>query len=107
MVTIRRGNHVVTVTKGAFKQIYRQLGYTLDEPQDVPQRPEVSPGVVTHNEDENVPEDNLTSTDDDLAEKPLGQMNLDELRRYADSLGLRYGSATSRKELRNLIREYI
>lgn len=78
MVTISNGSgRELRVTRGAFDSIYRQIGYTIID------------GGTGHTAP--APHDAPKVGDDyqeDLKEKPIGEMTVQELRDYAAILGI-------------------
>lgn len=121
MLKIKRGNSVLTVTAGAYKNYYKHLGY---EPVGVakngenPEEENTHPhddsqhcGDSTHetDEEEDFSGDEVEDSEDeaDLSEIPLGEMSLEQLHAYAEQLGLDHEELSSRKKLRALIREHL
>lgn len=121
MLKIKRGNSVLTVTAGAYKNFYKHLGY---EPVGVakngenPEEENTHPhddsqpcGDSTHetDEEEDFSGDEVEDSEDeaDLSEIPLGEMSLEQLHAYAEQLGLDHEELSSRKKLRALIREHL
>lgn len=117
MVTIERAGHVLIVTQGAFKALYRPMGYVIVGTEG---EPEASPGpdeVTTPPADEDVSEDDSSSEEDensdededqddeDLEEKPLSEMNFKELKAYAKRRGINVNGMSSKKEVREAILE--
>lgn len=121
MVTIERAGHVLTVTQGAFKALYRPMGYVIVGTEG---EPKASPGpdeVTTPPTDEDGSEDDQTSEEDevqddgedtdedqddeDLEEKPLSEMNFKELKAYAKRRGINVNGMSSKKEVREAILE--
>lgn len=121
MVTIERAGHVLTVTQGAFKALYRPMGYVIvgdeGEPEASPSPgKEITPPVdedgseddssseEDENSDENEDPDD-DQDDDDLEEKPLSEMNFKELKAYAKRQGINVNGMSSKKEVREAILE--
>lgn len=126
MIKIKRGDIVLTVTAGAYKNYYRHLGY---EPVGVAKSVENSDEVNSHPSEDSCPSEDPTqegvgSTPDEsttgeedtedepdeepaLSEIPLGEMRLSQLIAYAEELGLEYDGTPSQKELRKLIRDHL
>lgn len=130
MIKIKRGDSVLTVTAGAYKNYYKHLGY---EPVGVAKNGENPVEENTHPHDDSQHCDDSTHlnldesalddeeegafTDDeeeegtedevDLSEIPLSEMNLEQLHDYAEELGLDHKEITSKKKLRALIREHL
>lgn len=123
MVTIRKGDHTLRVTRGAFKSMYKPMGYVLEEDwEDAGVLPASdgdahTPGTQREPEDdpkddpEEESEEEDTENDDDdedenLEEKPLSEMNFKELKAAAAARDIDTSGMTSKKELRDAIREY-
>lgn len=95
MVTIKKGNHTLKVTVGAYRSLYKSMGY-------------VAVGVRGH-DDSPQPNSDCSDTpmeDDEqpLEEKPLSELNPRELRQYATELGIDI-EGMSKKEIRAAIKE--
>lgn len=121
MVTIERAGHVLTVTQGAFKALYRPMGYVIVGAEGGPEASPVPGGVTTTPADEDGSEDDQTSEEDevqddgedtdedqddeDLEEKPLSEMNFKELKAYAKRRGINVNGMSSKKEVREAILE--
>lgn len=126
MVKIKKGDTVLTVTHGAYKNYYKHLGY---EPVGVAQTAENPGEENTHltddsqhcgdptqlkgddttadeTDDEEVPEDEVED-EPELSEIPLSEMSFDQLCEYADELELDHDGIRSKKEMRALIREHL
>lgn len=127
MVTIRKGDHSLRVTRGAFLNLYKPMGYVLDgavEDSNVLPAPGEgnTPGNVHEDPEEDLkdeeddPEGEDPDTDepedepeedpeDDLDEKPLSEMNFKELKARASAMNIDINGMTSKKEVRNAILE--
>ena len=121
MVTIERAGHVLTVTQGAFKALYRPMGYVIVGTEGEPEASQVPDGVTTPPVDEDGSEDDQTSEEDevqddgedtdedqddeDLEEKPLSEMNFKELKAYAKRRGINVNGMSSKREVREAILE--
>jgi hypothetical protein len=111
MVEIKRGDHTLSVTMGAFRAVYKSMGYVLagsEEGHTAPSAPEV--GTNTHSS-ETAPVDEPEADDDteaeeeeELEEKPVSEMSFRELKEYAFDLGINPKGMSS-KELRKAILE--
>lgn len=120
MLRITNGTITLDVTDGAYDAYYQFCGF---EVVGATERPEEREEVLTspapdsgHFEDSPQPktdEDDSDEADDeelddeDLSEIPLSEMTVDQLKQYADELGLDYTDIKYKKELRNLIREHL
>lgn len=126
MIQVKKGNHCLTVTRGAFENFYKQLGYELvgvDEShensgqefthqQEDSQQPGNPTQQETDEEDSVEPEDGDEEQDDDendidLSEIPLGELSHSQLFEYADQLGLEYEGTPGAEALRALIRKHL
>lgn len=129
MVKIKKGDTVLTVTNGAYKNYYKHLGY---EPVDDAQSGENLTGVVStpHGDSHDCGDPAMTKIDEtaeapetaendgeggvieeeaeeDLSEIPLSEMKLSQLIAYAEQLGLEHDGTPNKKELRKLIRNHL
>lgn len=124
MVTIKKGSRVYTVTKGVYENSFRKQGYKIVDEEIKPKTPldlkgEIDVGADEEDEDldsKNSPEDeDFDETEDetdegepedeDLSEKPLSKMNTDELKAYANQLGVDVSECTTKKEMKEAIKE--
>lgn len=132
MVTIKKGSRVYTVTKGVYENSFRKQGYKIVDEEIEPKTPldlkgESDVGAEDEDEDldtKNSPEDeDFDETEDesdeesdedesedepedeDLSEKPLSKMNTDELKAYAKQLGVDVSECTTKKEMKEAIKE--
>lgn len=119
MLRITNGIITIDVTDGAYDEYYRHCGF---EVVGSPERPEEREEVLTSpapdsgrsedslqpkTEEDTYEEDEDELDDEDLSEIPLGEMTTDQLKRYADELGLDYTGIKYKKELRSLIKEHL
>lgn len=117
MLRITNGIITIDVTDGAYEEYYQYCGFDVVE---CPERPEEREEVFTspapdsgHFEDSPQPkmgeddseEDEDELDDEDLSEIPLSEMTTNQLKRYADELGLDYTGIKYKKELRSLIKD--
>lgn len=120
MVRIKKGNHTLSVTWGAFFSLYESMGYAITETEGDEAVPPVSDKAVPQSEPKNGSEDDSDPVDDDdgvpvddgyddedpdLEEKPLSEMDFKELKEYASRLGIRTNGMNSKKDLRVAIRQ--
>lgn len=108
MVKITDGKKVITVTNGAYKSIYKKIGWVVtDNDQNVSD--EFDDDMKYDNID-NVYEssdNDLNRTDNDtrnLNEKPLNEMSTDELFEYGLQIGADVNEDMTRKEIRLAIK---
>lgn len=110
MVKIKKYGTILTVTRGAYKSLYKKLGFDLcDEDLEetinsAPDEEEEDPDAFNHNEG-NETEDDEEEDSDEEEEKPLSEMNKAELLNYADHLGLDVADNMNKGQLRALIAE--
>lgn len=134
MKTISNGSITLTVTSGAYESYYKSHGWTETNSHEISTKNteipceenlkdiyhvngENAPASISVQEtDEDLDEEELAeetetedneNLDEDLSEKPLGQMSFEDLQTYAKSLKLDYKGLRSKKELRQLIRQNI
>lgn len=104
MVTIKKDQTILTVTRGAFENYFQDMGY---EVVDAPQAHENSGGNNYPPDTENPDLDDLEHAEmdsEDLSEIPLGEMNFAQLHARAGQLGIDHENMHSKKELRAAIR---
>ena len=127
MIQVKKGTRCLTVTRGAFENFYKHLGYTLvgvDEShekseQEFTHQQEDSqhPGNPTQQETDEEGSDGTKDEDEDqedddedvidLSEIPLGELSHSQLFEYADQLGLEYEGTPGAEALRALIRKHL
>ena len=86
MISICDGERKLIVTKSAFEEFYKKAGWVK----------------VNKNVQEDVEE---TSSADIGITKPMSEMTSDELKEYAESLGIDVSEMRSRKEIKAAIKE--
>jgi hypothetical protein len=102
MVTICNGKHRVTVSDGAYFSIYKSMGYSPVQGEEVGQEaPSNTPEVE---ETEVVGLEENEEEVEELIEKPISEWSLRELREVASNLGIP-ASGKSKQELKDLILE--
>lgn len=114
MIRIQKGSSELTVTRGAYKNFYSKLGYTPVAEAPTPENfeeeythpEEGSPVLEDPTQLGTDPEETAESEELDLSEIPLSDMTSDQLRAYAEQLGLDPTEYPSRKELRKAIRNH-
>lgn len=102
MVTIEKRGKTLVVTKGAYTQFYRSLGYSIVGGEGAHNAPSFRNVENTHSSDEVDTYDEDSDGYDE--EKPLSEMSFRELKAYADKLGIGTNGVSSKNELRRLIR---
>lgn len=130
MIQVKRGNSLLTVTRGAYLSYYKRLGY---EPVDAAEQPEnkgeettqppedsqlsgdsTQPKSAEESDEQDIDGDEDETDDEessgtevDLSEIPLSELSHSQLFEYADQLGLDYEGTPSRKELLELVRTHL
>lgn len=126
MVQIRKGHTILTVTRGAYNNYYKHLGY---EPVAVAKSNE-NPGCdvtqpdgdshhlgdptqqesgeeTPYEEEDTVTDEEAENEESELSEIPLSEMGSSQLHEYAEQLGLDHEGIRKKSELRALIREHL
>lgn len=127
MVDITNGRASLTVTKGAFEGIYKHQGYILvrDYAGSTTIKPDVTEEDVAQSFVEDVasveaqlPETEIPYSDnqepsaeplkmEELLETPIGQWTKDQLKEFAEANNISLDGATSVKEVRGIIKDFI
>lgn len=118
MLRVTNGTITLDVTDGAYAAYYQFCGFEIVGGAERPEEREevfTSPALDSgHFEDssqskmeQDDPEELECEEEEDLSAIPLSEMTTDQLKRYADELGLDYTGIKYKKELRNLIREHL
>jgi hypothetical protein len=108
MIKIYKGDRVLNVTKAAYDNYYLNSGWQLKK--TVENSTEASENIINETVEETVEqpiehdewEEAVNETVE--VEKPLSEMNRDELTNKAISMGLDISGVTSNKQLRELIK---
>ena len=121
MVDITNGRASLTVTKGAFEGIYKHQGYTLVH--DYSSSIQVNAGNTVEVND-NIPiieteeaaSDNLEEAAEsdeksiemaELLETPIGQWSKEQLKEFAEANNISIDGASTVREVRNIIKDFI
>lgn len=97
MVKIKNGDKVMTVTRGAYNSIFKDMGFIMVHEAKTPK---------TFDEDaEEDTEGAEMEEETQLEEKPLSEMNFNELKEYASQLGIPTAGMRTRKELKEAIQQ--
>lgn len=118
MITICKGEHILEVTNGAFRNFYQRLGYKLvrgsrsvENPGEVNTHPDdekhLSGELEGSSEDEEYYGEVYPDDDVPLEEIPISEMTHSQLLEYAEQLGLEFEADTSAKALRKMIRHHV
>lgn len=120
MVTITKNSQELQVTKGAYKQMYKPLGWSLVEKQVLELHEEdksINEDLNTTEEIEisksNEDDDKITETkkedlneeDQELLEKPLSSLTISEIYRYANIIGLELEEGLSKTQAREALKK--
>lgn len=92
MIKIKRGTHELEVTQGAFKSIFAPAGYTMVE--------QPAKALETPEGDEEL---ELEEEQQELSEKPLSEMSFNELKEYAEQLGIQTSGMRTHQQLKRAI----
>ena len=98
MVTVRRGQHTVRVSKHSYETLFRNKGYRIvaDEKD-----------VVTPNADEEQVVDYEESEEQEVETVPISEMNKEQLAEYAKEHNIDTSSARNVREARQIIQKAI
>lgn len=127
MVTITNGILTLSVTPGAFRDIYSGQGYKeiSDIPENIPKNVatdvETQGGIISRLDDENAssdvsePSEDVSAVEaekpmsrkDQLAEIPLNEMTPRELKEYAKILGVDIRGLNSKTAVKDKIRSVL
>lgn len=97
MIRIKRGTHTMSVTRGAFKSVYKPMGYEELEAE--------KPNETNSEHDDGYEDADTEDEEPVLDEKPLGEMSFNELKEYATQLGLATSGMRTRRELKEAIQQ--
>lgn len=98
MVTARRGQHTVRVSKHSYETLFRNKGYRIvDDKKDV-----VNPDV-----DEEQVVDYVESDEQEVETVPISEMNKEQLAEYAKEHGIDTSGARNVREARQIIQKAI
>lgn len=120
MALVKISNGVVTniVSRAAYEEQFKKLGFDVVEDSAVVQKPStiVIPDVEEIPEPEevveesvDVPEEQETSDDfvEELLEKPISQWTNDELKEFVKIKGIDTSSVKKTSEVRNIVKKYL
>lgn len=90
MVVIKKGSKRLKVPNSAYENYYKGFGWKLDDGQEVKKVPIKSEAVSEELAQVDEDEEDWDSVvdEDEEVEKPLSEMNYDELKKKAASLGI-------------------
>ena len=98
MVTARRGQHTVRVSKHSYETLFRNKGYRIVEDKK---------DVVTPDVDEEQIVDYEESEEQEVETVPISEMNKEQLAEYAKEHNIDTSSARNVREARQIIQKAI
>lgn len=98
MVTARRGQHTVRVSKHSYETLFRNKGYRIVEDKK---------DVVTPDVDEEQVVDCVESDEQEVETVPISEMNKEQLAEYAKEHNIDTSSARNVREARQIIQKAI
>lgn len=119
MVTITKNSQELQVTKGAYKQMYKPLGWSLVEKQvlELEKAKSIEKNLNTkekieisksNEEDDKITEtkkEDLNEEEQELSEKPLSSLTISEIYRYAKIIGLEINEGLSKVQAREALKK--
>ena len=116
MIKIRKGSKTLMIPAGAYDTIYAPAGWEKEEKPEEPAKAVEEPQEVDETPEsvEEEPEEELEEEDEDveyvdpeeLNEKPLEELDFDELKILAEYLGVNIKGLKSKKEVRDAIKKF-
>ena len=107
MVTIKKGSKRLRVPNSAYENYYKGFGWKLDDGVEVEKvSPKANPVVedLAQVDEDEEDWDSVVDEDEDI-EKPLSEMNYDELKKKAASLGIN-PTGLNKRQLKDKIVNY-
>ena len=98
MVTARRGQHTVRVSKHSYETLFRNKGYKIVEGEK---------GAVIPDIDEEQIVDYVESEEQEVETVPISEMNKEQLAEYAKEHNIDTSSARNVREARQIIQKAI
>lgn len=98
MVTARRGQHTVRVSKHSYETLFRNKGYRIVEDEK---------DVVTPDVNEEQVVDYVESEEQEVETVPISEMNKEQLAEYAKEHNIDTSSARNVREARQIIQKAI
>lgn len=106
MVKISNGKSELLVPSGAFKMIYKGLGFKIVGEKNGTDSEDADDGAENKNE-----ENSGSVSDDDfieqLVEKPIGEWSKEEVKKFAELKGIDISETKKVTEAKNLIRSFL
>lgn len=100
MVTARRGQHEVRVSKNSYETLFRKKGYRIVQDDDEPKK------VMTETE-EHVEEWQEEGKEKEIETIPISEMNKEQLAEYAKEHNIDTSGARNVREARQIIQKAI
>lgn len=100
MVTARRGQHEVRVSKNSYETLFRKKGYRIVHDDDEPKK------VMTETE-EHVEEWQEEGKEKEIETIPISEMNKEQLAEYAKEHNIDTSGARNVREARQIIQKAI
>lgn len=98
MVTARRGQHTVRVSKHSYETLFRNKGYRIVEDEK---------DVMNQDADEEQVVDYVESEEQEVETVPISEMNKEQLAEYAKEHNIDTSSARNVREARQIIQKAI
>ena len=111
MITIKKGNKKLIVSKSGFNEYYKDMGWEIEggekkttKTTKTPVKEKVEP---VENTEETSDEEDWSEFEDEVddSEKPLSEMNKNERKEKATSLGIDVSGDYTNSQLRDMIKE--
>ena len=106
MIKIVRGNLVNYVSKSSFDNYFKSQGWEIAGGNEPPVSPKVENNVIEEEVEEDDWDDVLDEFKDEEVEKPISEMNKQELIAKAKSLDIDVSDDLTNKQLRELIKSH-
>lgn len=101
MVTARRGEHVVKVSRKTFENSLSKVGYVECGYVETQPTPDLSAFDIDVNEEKK------SDTVDAISTTPISEMNKEMLLQYAELNGIDLQDATTVRDIRKVIQEHV
>lgn len=98
MVTARRGQHTVKISKHSYETLFRSKGYRIVEDEKGAVIPDVDAGQVV---------DYVESDEQEVETVPISEMNKEQLAEYAKEHNIDTSGARNVREARQIIQKAI
>lgn len=119
MVTITKNSQELQVTKGAYRQMYKPLGWSLVDKKDLEseeyksieknlnttEKIEISKSNEDDDKITETKKEDLNEEDQELLERPLSSLTISEIYRYANIIGLELEEGLSKAQAREALKK--